>query len=761
MNTEYYKKFEPVFNSWNIKRLVGEGSYGKVFEIEREDFGTTYKAALKVMTIPSNESEIKSIMADGMNEASVRDYYEDFVEEIVKEFVLMSKLKGNSNVVSYEDHMVIEHKKEIGWDILIRMELLTPLFDYIRAVDLKRKDVIQLGIDMCKALELCQKYNIIHRDIKPENIFISENGDYKLGDFGIARTLEQTSGMLSKKGTQAYMAPEIYREESYGSNVDIYSLGIVMYRLLNENRTPFLPAYPAPITHSDRESAIKKRISGAPFLKPTNADGRLAEIVLKACAYNPKERYFSPMEMREELEAIFYNKEEAKVIYPKGDETPIKSLKYIKTGDEIFEINPENRTEGMLDDGKINEVRKQDSTGKTEGMFGKKHINPEKTESGFDCKISHDEKTEGIYEAREKRVHKKKSIWKSWTTYVSIGAISIAIGITSNYFLNRESNTVSCSVQEVNELSDPIELKLSDGQMTEKDYDILIKRLEAFGSSYYIDKENGSFELNKKDLGKTNQEILATVHMIAGIGEIKLDSSSGTKFTINIDDIDDTKYSSNKEKNLSSVNIKLNQNGKDKLLKIISELDEQKQEHLICLYVDGNLRCNNAVYNEDKNEITIKGQYDGKDYIVFNPFKITANAEETDSDIVLSPNYIRLLISIINEGKLSKNYDIIIDERYGITVDKPADIEIVSEPESEPEHEAETVYEGEQPQKKNTIPSLNKTNKDKSAAKQQQQPTQQPIQQQSTPQPQNQQPVQQQPTQQQPQEAPPLVMGWD
>ena len=119
---------------------------------------------------------------------------------------------------------MVEHTEGIGWDILIRMELLTPLIDHIHKEKLSRKDVIKLGIDLCKALELCQKYNIVHRDIKPENIFISDNGDYKLGDFGIARTLEKTTGALSKKGTYVYMAPEIYRDEEYGSNVDIYSL---------------------------------------------------------------------------------------------------------------------------------------------------------------------------------------------------------------------------------------------------------------------------------------------------------------------------------------------------------------------------------------------------------------------------------------------------------------------------------------------------------------------------------------------------------
>ena len=325
-----YKSYEPIFGSWHIVKLLGEGNFGRVFEIEREDFGTTYKAALKIITVPQNESEVKSALYD-MDEASVTEYFEGVVRDTVSEFVQMSKLKGYSHIVSYEDHQVIPHTdKKIGWDILIRMELLTPLLDYAQNVELTRKDVMKLGIEMCHALELCQKHNIIHRDIKPENIFVSENGHFKLGDFGVARTIEKTSSGLSKKGTYTYMAPEVYKGEEYGSSVDIYSLGIVMYRLLNKNRTPFLPPYPEKITHSDRDSSLVKRLSGEKLPAPSEADGRLAEIVLKACAYNPKDRYSSPMQMRQELEAILYGVEERNVIYPQGDEVVVEQNEYVE-----------------------------------------------------------------------------------------------------------------------------------------------------------------------------------------------------------------------------------------------------------------------------------------------------------------------------------------------------------------------------------------------------------------------------------------------
>ena len=317
-----------VLDGWNITRLLGEGSYGKVFEIERSEFGQTYRAALKVITVPQSSAEVRSVISEGMSVSQAEAYFHGIVEELMHEFSIMFKLKGTANVVSCEDLRVLEHPDGIGWDILIRMELLHPLLPYVYQHPMARRDIIRLGIDICKALELCQRYNIIHRDIKPENIFISDNGDYKLGDFGIARTIERTSSGLSKKGTYSYMAPEVYAGKEYGFSVDTYSLGLVLYRMLNKNRGPFLPQPPEAITFSSREQALARRMSGEALPRPFYGEGRLGEIVLKACAFDPKDRYSSPQQLRQELEAILYTQTDAAVIYPDGDELTIDREPY-------------------------------------------------------------------------------------------------------------------------------------------------------------------------------------------------------------------------------------------------------------------------------------------------------------------------------------------------------------------------------------------------------------------------------------------------
>jgi len=374
MNKQY-QPGQTVLGNWTIMHKLGEGSFGKVFEIERNDFGQTYRAALKIITVPQNEVELRSVMEEGMDFAAAEKYFHTVVENIVREFALMARLKGTANIVSYEDHTVQKHPNGIGWDILIRMELLTPLLAHAYANPFSRRDIIRLGIDMCRALELCQKYNIIHRDIKPENIFVSTNGDFKLGDFGIARTVEKTMSGLSKKGTYNYMAPEVYRGSEYGFSVDTYSLGIVLYRMLNRNRIPFMPPAPEPITYSSRELALAKRMGGEDAPIPFHAKGRLAEIVAKAIAHNSKDRYPSPMQMREELEAILYDKEDAEAIYPDGDELALAENLYVsKTPDKVSELvdfDTSGGTQSMFGGSTKTTTPLDDATSRTQSMFGK------------------------------------------------------------------------------------------------------------------------------------------------------------------------------------------------------------------------------------------------------------------------------------------------------------------------------------------------------------------------------------------------------
>ena len=334
----YNEKYAPLLGEWTIKRCIGSGSYGRVFEIERRDaLGTVNTSALKIISLPQSEDDLRStIETNNLTGDSVSSYYRSCADAITNEIKLMSELKAQSNIVSYEDHKIVPHKDGIGWDILIRMELLTPLNVHLqRTVQMPRGEVVRMGIHLCRALELCQRHNIIHRDVKSENIFISADGNYKLGDFGVARTVLASSGALTQVGSPSYMAPEMFQAgKTYNASVDTYALGLVLYRCLNEGRLPFYPPYPQPLTPEDRNMAEGKRLSGLELPRAVNATAALDAILRKACAPDPAGRFASPTEMRLALEKLLNAPESRTMILPLGKpDAAVNAAETEKTAD--------------------------------------------------------------------------------------------------------------------------------------------------------------------------------------------------------------------------------------------------------------------------------------------------------------------------------------------------------------------------------------------------------------------------------------------
>ena len=293
-----------VWPEWELIEKIGEGSFGKVYKAKRTERGRSFYSAIKIISIPASKGELDSVRAEMNNEQSTREYFRNLVEDCIQEIYTMEHFCGNSHVVSFEDFKVVEYLDEIGWDISIRMEYLTSFMDYCTGKELTEKEVIKLGCDLAMALIYCRKLNIIHRDVKPENIFVSRFGDFKLGDFGIAREQAHTMSNMSKKGTYSYMAPEIYKGEKYDSSIDIYSLGIILYKLMNQNRLPFLSLDKQLITYRDKETALARRMAGEKMPVPVNASAAFSHIILKACAYEPGKRYRKPEDMLRDLEKL-------------------------------------------------------------------------------------------------------------------------------------------------------------------------------------------------------------------------------------------------------------------------------------------------------------------------------------------------------------------------------------------------------------------------------------------------------------------------
>lgn len=290
-----------IWPEWQIVKQIGSGSDGVVYEAVRRNHSIKSHSAIKVISIPQKESEINSLRAEGLSNEAIRDYLRRIVNDFEQAFQLMESFKGVQNIVSVEDYKTVELKDKIGWIIYIRMELLTPLTSYIRGKKIPEKEVIKMGIDICTALELCAQHDVIHRDIKPENILINKFGDFKLGDFSIARKMKNVTGSLSQKGTYLYMAPEVAKGNQYDATVDLYSLGLVLYRFTNNNQLPFMNTDRKPLTPDERCAANDRRLNGERLPIPCNASPEMTEIILCACDPDPSKRFASATEMKNAL----------------------------------------------------------------------------------------------------------------------------------------------------------------------------------------------------------------------------------------------------------------------------------------------------------------------------------------------------------------------------------------------------------------------------------------------------------------------------
>ena len=283
-----------IWPQWRVTGTIGEGSFGRVYRIEKQEYGITTASALKVMQIPQGPEEVVQLRESGMDDAAIRSYLSRRLELVSAEIRTMVTLKSAPNIVEIEDYYIEAHPDGMSWTIYIRMELLTSLADYAHSYGtLPENIVILLGEEICSALIYCEKKRIIHRDIKPSNVFVDSFGNFRLGDFGIARQLALNSASAhSMRGTSKYMAPEVARGASYNGSVDIYSLGIMMYRYLNHGRFPFEPKAPMPLTPDSTQAALTRRLAGEKLPNPDGCSSRtLCKAVMKACQPNPRLRY--------------------------------------------------------------------------------------------------------------------------------------------------------------------------------------------------------------------------------------------------------------------------------------------------------------------------------------------------------------------------------------------------------------------------------------------------------------------------------------
>jgi serine/threonine protein kinase len=167
------------------------------------------------------------------------------------------------------------------------------------------REAVECAIQVCAALEHAHEIGVIHRDLKPANLFLAENGNVKVGDFGLARDLNSTRLTLEGQtvGTCRYMPPEqIAGEANLTGAVDLYALGCILYEML-VGRTPF-----------DGHSIVEifeshlNETPTPPAELVRNCPGDLSDLVMQLLAKSPQDRPASAAAVRAALMDILHGR---------------------------------------------------------------------------------------------------------------------------------------------------------------------------------------------------------------------------------------------------------------------------------------------------------------------------------------------------------------------------------------------------------------------------------------------------------------------
>ena len=213
------------FNFHTTGRAFFSQNYQKIKFLARGSFGDAFIVKPKNIADQNQEFILKEILC------SERDVFKR------KDEIEFLKKCRNESIVSYIEDYYEESK------LLIIMEFCSggDLAEFIEAQTqfLPEDFIIKWALQLTSGVCYIHKMKIIHRDLKPANIFLSSDKKLKIGDFGVAKGLDKTSGVASTKaGTNVYMAPEIHGGDKYNTTADVWSLGVTMFEIITYKR-PF------------------------------------------------------------------------------------------------------------------------------------------------------------------------------------------------------------------------------------------------------------------------------------------------------------------------------------------------------------------------------------------------------------------------------------------------------------------------------------------------------------------------------------------
>ena len=289
---------------YTVDKMIRSDVYGSIYKISND--GLSVKC-LRQIIVPREEQYENIKNARGGKGAKVGAHIARMVKDAENELAIAKALSHSAKdrLVQYYDSEI----KKVGehtYHIFVVMENVTPFVEYAECNTLTIKDVIELGKAVLAGLKVCHSEKFLHRSINENAVFVDKDGKFKLGGFDVAKALKGSPVEQVERENYMDIAPELYLGKRFDCSVDIYALGMMMYRLLNRSRSPLLPNFPLPCAKADEEVAFERRLHGAIAPLPYGADNVLGEVVRKAIMpraerYNTADEFLYALEKVEKL----------------------------------------------------------------------------------------------------------------------------------------------------------------------------------------------------------------------------------------------------------------------------------------------------------------------------------------------------------------------------------------------------------------------------------------------------------------------------
>ncbi len=250
--------------------------------------GSDNKYIVKIVSTPASQTQLDALLLSGAytDKDAALDYFKTLAEGITEEAQTLQRLSQLEGFVPFVRWQIEPMDDQNGFDVYLLSDYRLTLKRVFSRSSMTHLGALNLGLDLCAALAVSRRMGYLYVNLKPENIYLTGDHEYRIGDLGFMRLQTLKYSSLPERYRSIYTAPEITDAfSSLNTTIDIYAVGLILYQAFNDGALPVL----------------EEGADNSVLQPPAYADYEMAEIILKACAQNPEDRWQDPIEMGQAL----------------------------------------------------------------------------------------------------------------------------------------------------------------------------------------------------------------------------------------------------------------------------------------------------------------------------------------------------------------------------------------------------------------------------------------------------------------------------